>query len=95
MGLGLRHPCRWQGLQGTLRVCTDYLAFGTAAQYRAAAASPTATFGFSFYGTVPYADPHVDVATNTPMTCYKYVVWCTGTVELYDLMLDPGEINNL
>jgi hypothetical protein len=75
-------------------VCTSYLAFGTAAQYRTAAASPAATFGFSFFGTVPYSNPHEDITADTAMTCYKYVVWCTGTVELYDLMLDPGEIDN-
>jgi hypothetical protein len=77
-----------------LRVCTNYLAFGTPAQYRAAAASPAATFGFRFFGTVPYSNPQAGIATDTPMTCYKYVVWCTGTVELYDLMLDPAEVVN-
>ncbi len=54
-----------------LRVCTNYLAFGTPAQC-----------------------PQAGIATDTPMTCYKYVVWCTGTVELYDLMLDPAEVVN-
>ncbi|GFR52247.1 hypothetical protein Agub_g14781, partial [Astrephomene gubernaculifera] len=27
-------------------------------------------------------------------TCYKYVVWCMGYKELYDLVLDPYELTN-
>ncbi|KAG2498000.1 hypothetical protein HYH03_004259 [Edaphochlamys debaryana] len=27
-------------------------------------------------------------------TCYKYTLWCWGAKELYDLSLDPAEINN-
>jgi N-acetylglucosamine-6-sulfatase len=28
-------------------------------------------------------------------TCYKYTIWCFGAKELYDLSLDPYEVNNL
>lgn len=28
-------------------------------------------------------------------TCYKYTVWCFGSRELFDLGLDPHEVNNM
>lgn len=26
--------------------------------------------------------------------CYKYTVWCSGAKELYDLSVDPYEVDN-
>lgn len=77
-----------------LRICTSYLAFGKSDDYRAAANASAATFGFRLGGAVSYWASKEDVKYDTPATCYKYVVWCTGVIELYDLMLDPGEVSN-
>lgn len=89
----------------SVRLCTSHLAFGTPATYRASYTSPpsaslgsTLGVGNLFWTSAPRAEAGgtfgYGIAGGAPGTCYKYTVWCFGTHELYDLGLDPYELNN-
>ena len=96
----------------TLRICTNFLAFGTPDAYRNAyfnanklgkAQGSTLGMGDLLYRSAPRAQagPTIGTVDWTPTTnasvvgtCYKYNVWCFDEKELYDLALDPYEVNN-